>query len=63
MKNFVADQRLGILAWNTRLSKYIEQSVGTDLRCYISIYMIYHVGYRIWPKHLTCFRLVVDYET
>ena len=38
MKNFAADQRLGILAWNTRLSKYIEQSVRTDLRCYISIY-------------------------
>ena len=37
MKNFAVDQRLGILAWNTWLSKYIEQSVRTDLRCYISI--------------------------
>lgn len=60
MKNFAADERLGILAWNTRLSKYIEQSVGSDVT-FLS--MIYHVGYRIWPKHLTCFRLVVDYET
>ena len=34
MKNFAADQRLGIVAWNRRLSKYIQQSVRTDLRCY-----------------------------